>query len=73
MFVATPAHTVALCAAGVSALGNELTLTVVEPLLTHPKPSVMVTLYVPLMVAVALPVTNGFSSVEVNPFGPVHA
>ena len=73
MVVETPAHTVADAAEGVRAVGSALTLTVVDPLRTQPKPSVMVTLYVPLMAAVALLVTLGFSCVEVNPFGPVHA
>ena len=73
MLVETPAHTVADAAAGVRAVGSALTLTVVDPLRTQPSPSVMVTLYVPLIVAVALLVTLGFSCVEVNPLGPVQA
>jgi len=73
MLVETPAHIVADAADGVSAVGNALTLTVVEPVRTQPNPSVMVTLYVPLIVAVALLVTLGFACEEVNPFGPVQA
>ena len=73
MFVEAPAQTVEACADGVRFVGKELTLTTIELVLVHPKPSVMVNEYVPLIADVALEVTVGFSCDEVKPLGPVHA
>jgi len=65
-------HTDETAAVKARLVGIGATVTVIFCMVVQPKPSVTKTEYVPLFIELALDVTVGFSSVDVNPLGPDH-